>query len=115
MKGWALFAAASLVIIAVGAWLLGLIFAGPGGHRAIATSAAVAWVVQLFGFAVARMMAATNVVAGWGLGVLLRLVTLAVYALAIVNPFALPAAPALLSLAAFFFASTLIEPLLLKT
>jgi hypothetical protein len=115
VKSWALFAAASLVIIAGGAWLFGLIFAGPGEHRAIVTSAAVAWVVQLIGFAVARLLAASNVMAGWGLGMLLRLATLAVYALAIVEAFALPAAPALLSLVTFFFASTLIEPPLLKT
>ena len=114
-KGGALFAAASLVIIAAGAGLLGLIFAGPGEHRAIVTSAAVAWAVQLVAFAIARMLAAGNVIAGWGLGMLLRLATLAVYALVIVEALALPTAPALLSLAAFFFASTLIEPLLLET
>ena len=115
MKRWALFAAASLVIIVAGAAVLGLIFAGPGERRAVLTSAAVAWPVQLAGFAMARMQAAGNVIAGWGVGLLLRLATLAVYALAIIEPFALPAAPALLSLAAFFFASTLIEPLLLET
>ena len=115
MKGLALFAGASLVIIAAGAWVLGLIFAQPGEHRAIATSAGVAWVVQLVGFAIARAVATTSVIAGWGLGVLLRLAALAVYALVIVNAFAMPAAPALLSLATFFFASTLIEPLLLET
>ena len=115
MKRWALFAAASLVIIAAGAGLLGLIFAEPGERRAVLTSAAVAWPVQLLGFAVARTLAAGNVMAGWGLGMLLRLGALAVYALVIVEAFALPAAPALLSLAAFFFASTLIEPLLLET
>ena len=115
MRRWALFAAASLVMIAACAWVLGLIFAGPGEHRAIATSAGVAWVVQLFGFAVARMMAATNVVAGWGLGMLLRFVALVVYALVIVKAFALPASAALLSLVTFFFVSTLIEPPLLKS
>ena len=115
MKYWALFAAASLVIIAACAWLLGLIFAGPGEHRAVVTSGAVAWAVQIVGFAVARRLAAGNVMAGWGLGMLLRVATLAIYALVIIEPLALPAAPALLSLAAFFFASTLIEPLLLET
>jgi hypothetical protein len=115
VKGWAIFAAVSLVIVAAGAWLLGLIFAGPDAQRAVMTSAAVAWVVQLCGFAAARTLGATNVMAGWGLGILLRLATLAIYALVIVEAFALPAAPALLSLAAFFFASTLIEPLLLET
>ena len=115
MKRCAVFAAASLVIIAAGVVLLGLIFASPGERRGLLTSAAIAWPVQLVGFAVARRAAAGNVMAGWGLGMLLRLATLAVYALVIVNAYALPAGAALMSLAAFFFASTLIEPLLLDT
>ena len=115
MKRWLMFAGASLVIIVAGAWLLGLIFASPAERRAIRVSAGVAWVAQLFGFAVARLLAATNVVAGWGLGMLLRFAVLAVYALVIVKAFALPAAAALLSLVTFFFVSTLIEPPLLKS
>jgi hypothetical protein len=50
---------------------------------------------------------------GWGLGALLRLITLAVYALVFVNALALPATAALISLATFFFLSTLVEPLVL--
>jgi hypothetical protein len=115
VKQWALFAVGSLVIIAAGAWLLGLIFAAPGEHRALAISAGVAWLVQLCGFGVARRFMATNLMAGWGLGMLLRLVTLTVYGLVVVKSFALPAAAALVGLATFFFTSMLIEPPLLRS
>ncbi len=114
MKATALFAAASLAIAGGAGWLLSLLYRAPAERRAIWVSAAVAVVVQLFGFAVARLVARTNVIAGWGLGALLRIVTLVVYALVIVNAFGLPSAAALVSLATFFFLSTLVEPLLLN-
>jgi hypothetical protein len=114
VKGFALFALLSLALVAGAYWLLGLIYAAPAERRALAVSAAVAYVVQLFAFAVVRMMATTNVVAGWGLGILLRLVTLVVYALVIVKAFGLVPGAALFSLALFLFLSTLIEPPLLK-
>jgi hypothetical protein len=114
VKGFALFALLSLVLVAGAYWLLGLIYAAPAERRALAVSAAVAYVVQLFAFAVARMMATTNVLAGWGVGVAMRLATLAVYALVIVEAFGLVPGAALFSLALFLFLSTLIEPPLLK-
>ena len=114
MKAIALFAALSLVLVAGARWLLGLTYAAPAERRALAVSAAVAYGVQLFAFAVARMMAGSDVMAGWGLGVILRLVTIAVYALVIVKAFGLVPGAALISLAVFLFLSTLIEPPLLK-
>jgi hypothetical protein len=110
----ALFALLSLALVAGAYWVLGLIYAAPAERRALAVSAGVAYVVQLFAFAVARMMAASNVIAGWGLGVVLRLVTLAVYALVIVKAFGLVPGAALFSMALYLFLSTLIEPPLLK-
>ena len=44
----------------------------------------------------------------------MRLAVLAVYGFVLIKAMGLPSAPALLSLAAFFFLSTLVEPLLLK-
>jgi hypothetical protein len=114
MKATALFALVSLVLIAGAGWLLSLAFASPGERHALWVSAGVAYVVQLLAFSVARISAATNVIAGWGIGVLMRLLTLAVYALAIVKAFDLAPTPALISLATYFFISTLIEPLLLQ-
>lgn len=115
MKSIALFAVASAALIAGFAWVLGLVFVGAADHHAIRVSATVAFVVQLFSFAVARVVAQGNVMAGWGLGMLLRLATLVVYAFAITKAFGLPPAAALMSLATFLFVSTLIEPVLLKS
>lgn len=114
MKAIALFAVISLGIIGALAWLFTIAFDSPEAARAIRISAIVAYLVQLFAFAVAKGMAKENVIAGWGIGVLMRLVTLGVYALALVKAFGLPQGPALLSLAAFLFVSTIVEPVLLK-
>jgi hypothetical protein len=58
-------------------------------------------------------MARRNVMAGWGIGVALRFVALAIFALAVVPRLGLPVV-ILLGLATFLFVSTLIEPLFLK-
>lgn len=117
MTGWiramAIYAAITLAIIAVGVWLLGYAFPGPAARRALLISGGIAFVVQLPAFAMARYTSGTNPFAGWGAGVLLRFVTLAVFALLFVERLGLPSAPALVSLALFLFASTLVEPLLL--
>jgi len=55
------------------------------------------------------------VVAGWGMGMLIRFIVLAIYAFLGARVLGLPIAAALVSLAAFFFVSTLLEPVLLKS
>jgi hypothetical protein len=50
-----------------------------------------------------------------GTGALLRLLTVVVYAILAAKVIALPLVAALVSLAAFLFLSTLIEPLLIKS
>lgn len=114
MKKLAIFAAASLVLIVVAGWLLTLAFHTAGDRHAIVVSAIVAYVVQLVSFTIARAWSASNVVAGWGMGMLIRFLVLAIYALLSARVLGLPVAAALVSLAAFFFVSTLIEPVLLK-
>jgi hypothetical protein len=109
-----LFAGATLPLVAIAAWVMSLVFRAPVEQRAIWISAAVAFATQLVAFSIARQSVGRNVVAGWGLGMLLRVVVLAVYALVIIGAFALPSGAALVSLAMFFFLSTLLEPLLLK-
>jgi hypothetical protein len=117
-RGWvramAIYAAVSLALIAAGAWLLGLAFASPDERRAVWTSAAIAWVVQQATFVLVRRTSLTNPFAGYGAGMLVRFAVLALYAFVFVNVLALPSAAALLSLATFFFVSTLVEPPLLK-
>ena len=114
MRAVALFAGVTLLVVLVGGWLFGLLYAAPEAQRAVWTSAAVAFVVQLFGFAIVRLAARSNPIAGWGLGALLRFAVLGVYGFVVVGALGLASGPALLSLAAFFFVSTLVEPLLLN-
>ena len=113
MKAVALFAAATALIIGVGGWVFTRVYPTADGQRAVVASALVAAVVQLLAFAVLRIKR-SNAFAAWGLGAVLRLGVLAVYALYAVRAFGLDGTPALLSLATFFFLSTLVEPLLLN-
>jgi hypothetical protein len=111
----ALFAALSLLVIALTAWLITIAYGSPDAARAVWTSAAVAFSVQVLSFAIVKLSAKTNVMAGWGVGAILRFVVLGVYALVVVKALGLQSGAALLSLVAFFFLSTLLEPLLLKS
>ncbi|HEX5179001.1 MAG TPA: hypothetical protein VFW04_06710 [Gemmatimonadaceae bacterium] len=116
MKRVMRFVAAAAVLIVVGAFLLGLLFRLPGDAHAIEVSAVIAFAVQSFAFAVVLLVAGagTNVFPAWGMGMLLRLAALAVMGFWLVRALGLRAEPALLSLATFFFVTTLVEPLLLK-
>jgi hypothetical protein len=108
------YALAMLATIAVAAWMLTLALGGPGATSAIGLSAAVAAVVQIAAFALTRSMVPRNAVAAWGAGALVRMLALFVYAFVAVKVVGLPAAPALLSLFAFFFLSMLLEPVFLR-
>jgi hypothetical protein len=114
VKAFAIFAVATAAIVAASGSLLALAYRGGAERHAIVVSAWVAFGVQLFAFAIARLTLRSNVVAGWGLGALLRMAALAVYAFLVVNALGLVSGAALISLATFFFLTTLIEPLLLK-
>jgi hypothetical protein len=90
------------------------VWSSPDAARAVWASAWLAMVVQLFTFTIARLMARENVIAGWGLGVVLRFATLGAWALLGIKALGIPSGPALLSLACFYFVSTLVEPLFLN-
>lgn len=115
MKPVGLFAGLALVLIGAAAWVLTLVYGSPEATRAVWISAAVAFSVQVIAFSIVKLAARTNVVAGWGIGAIMRFLVLGVYALVIVKALGLPFGAALVSLAAFFFLSTLLEPLLLKS
>jgi hypothetical protein len=102
------------VVVVVGL-LLSLAFRGPGDSTAIAVSGAVAVVVQLAAFAVGRLAGQAGIQARLGAGALIRFLALATYALIVLLALKLPAAAALVSLATFFFLSTLLDPLLIKS
>lgn len=109
-----LFAVVSAVLMFGGAALIALVTGNAEVARAVWTSAGIAFVVQLVAFAVAVPFLARNPIMGWGLGSVLRLLVLVLYALVGLKSLGLAATPALLSLAGFLFASMLLETLFLK-
>lgn len=114
-KGLGRYAMATVAVVLVGGALLSLAFRGPGDLGAIWLSAAIALAVQLAAFRLSRFAGVNNLMARMGTGALLRFATVFVYAFIAAKLLAVPLAAALISLAAFFFLSTLIEPLLIKT
>jgi hypothetical protein len=113
MKRIAAFAALAAALTATTGAIMTIVWSTPAEERAIWLSAAIAFVVQMLAFAAASLVRRDQALVGWGLGAIMRLVTLAVYALVFVKALGLPATAALVSLATFFFVSTLVEPLLL--
>ena len=113
MKATLLFGGVVVLIVVVCGALLSIPFSAPQDRRAIETSAVIALVVQLFAFAIARMVSASNFLTGWITGVALRFVVLIAYAFIGVKVLGMPAAAALISLVTFLFVSTLVEPKLL--
>lgn len=114
MRAFGLFAAATAAIVLAGGWALSLVWPSDDAVRAIRISAIVAVVVQLFTFAIVRLGRGRNAIAAWGLGTLLRFAVLICYAFVGAKALGPAGMPALLSLALFFFLSTLVEPLLLN-
>lgn len=114
----AMFTVLAGLVIGITALVLAAILHGPATHRALVTSAAFAVGVQMiaYGLAYAAVRRPNRpVIVGWALGMLLRFVMLAVYALIFVPAWRLPVVPALLSFVIFLFVSTLLEPRLLQT
>lgn len=113
MRPFALYAASCLGLIAVlGA--IAWVFAGPAGRQAVLASAGLAFVVQMIAFTVARLLQPRHLVLGWGLGSVLRLITLVLFAVVVARLWRAPLTPALLSFAAFLFVTTVVEPIFLR-
>jgi hypothetical protein len=100
------------LIAAVG--LVSALFTGPEERLVILASGIVALVVQLAIFAVVRLFQSAHVMAAWGIGSLMRLVALVLYAVIVTKILRGPTAAALLSFVAFLFVTTVVEPLFLK-
>ena len=110
-----------LFTVAQGALVFGLavvlqrfVFTDGAAAAAVTASAWLAFGVQTVTFAIARLVARENVIAGWGLGVVLRFATVAFWAFLGIKALGIPSSPALLSLVTFYFVSTLVEPLFLN-
>jgi hypothetical protein len=108
------FAAAAGALIAAGAFGMTFIFRGADDVRTIWITALVAFGTQMAAFPLIKTLIRQNLMMGWGAGTLIRFLTLGVYALIVVLAH-LPVAPALLSLALFYFISSVIEPLFLRS
>lgn len=112
--GW--FCLTSALVIAVAAWVGVAAFRsriGDEGVEAIVMSAGVAFVVQCLTFGVAMAIFPVNWMLGWGAGILIRLFTIVAHGIVGVRLLGLRADAALLSLAAFLFLTSLIEPFFL--
>jgi hypothetical protein len=109
-----LYLLASALTIAAAGWVLLLVYPGAAGQRAVLTSAIIALVIQMAAFIILRAFKGRNVIAGWGIGALLRFGTLGAYALVVIKALGLDSGAALISMAAFLFLSMIIEPLLVN-
>jgi hypothetical protein len=109
------FAASCAAVIAVALALLLPAMRGTGSRRALWIDAWVSLAVQVVAFTVVRRIARRNVIAGWGVGIIIRFATLIIFALAVVPRLGLPMLAALLGMAIFLFLTTLLEPLFLRS
>jgi hypothetical protein len=110
----ALFGVAQLVALLLVGWVLTLLFAAPGDRSAIVAAAWVALGVQLLTFTIVRLVGREQVIAAWGLGVVVRFAVVAVWALLLVPALGLASTSALIALVSFFFVSTVVEPIFLN-
>ncbi|MGH7621687.1 MAG: hypothetical protein ACREMU_05055 [Gemmatimonadaceae bacterium] len=109
-------AAVFAVVLLLGA-VMCVVFRGAGNAWAIAVSGLIALVVQPSAVLIARLApgGAANLTARMALGMMPRLLTLVVYAIVVASVGGLPITAALVSLASFYFVSSLIEPLLIRS
>lgn len=113
MKSFAQYALVCVVIVA----LIGgasAPFTDAAGRQAILASALLALCVQMVAFMVARLLQPRHVLVGWGMGSVMRLIALVLYGVIVAKLWHAPVMAALLSLVAFLFVTTVVEPLFLK-
>jgi len=114
IRAVALYLLVSVMVTLAAGWVLVLVYPGADAQKSIFTSAIIALMIQLIAFIVLWLSKGKNVMAGWGLGALLRFGGLGIYAVFAIKALGLDMNVALLSLACFLFLSMLIEPLLLN-
>ncbi len=108
------FLAAEAGLIAILAVVLSFVFPGAENLRAIIISAILALVVQLGSFLILQAMRGQGVMIGWGIGSLVRFGALITYGFLATRTLGLPLSAALFSLAAFLFATSILEPVMLE-
>ena len=103
-----------LALIAVTGWILAKGFTTDAERHAIVVSGIIAGFVQLVAYALVIVSRKRNaMLAGWGMGIALRTITLILYGLVFAKLFGLPLTAALTSFAVFLFASMLLESFLI--
>jgi hypothetical protein len=113
VKGAGVYVGLCALIIAGLAGLASVFLAGPD-RLTVWVSASLAFVVQMIAFMVVRILPAKDVMLGWGLGAILRLVSVVIFGVFVAKVWRAPVAPALISYAAFLFVTTVVEPVFLK-
>jgi hypothetical protein len=108
------FAAIGVVVTIVVGLLLAMAYGSAEERRAIMISGLIALPLQVATFAGVRSVPREHVISAWMGGTLVRFVALVVYGFVVVKALGLPSGAALISFAAFLFALTLVEPLLLN-
>jgi hypothetical protein len=101
---------AGVVVTGILAWM----FTDESGRQAVLVGGAVAVVVQVAAFAIARTLRDKQLLLGWGLGSALRLISLVLYAVVVARLWRAQITPALLSFAGMLFVTTVVEPIFLK-
>lgn len=117
-RALAVFAGISAAIIIITGLLLGTVFPATPQRQAILISAGLAFAVQLGAFALlapgkAGQAAPGEIMIRWGMGAIIRLVTLVMFAV-LAKGLQLPLAAALVSFGLFLFLTMIAEPVLLN-
>lgn len=108
------FGALLVALIAVTGWILAQGFTSPAERHAIRVSAVIAALVQLVTFGIVQLTKRRNaMLAGWGMGIVVRTATLVLYGLLVAKLLGLPLTAALVSFVVFLFASMLLESFLI--
>jgi hypothetical protein len=113
LRSFGLYTASCLAAIA----LIGAIawaFTGSAGQKAVLASGGLALGVQLIAFGITKTVQRQSLVLGWGLGSMLRLFVLVLYALVLAKLWRAQIAPGLLSFVGFLFVTTVFEPVFLR-
>lgn len=109
----ALYGVSAAVIIAALAGVVSMFVIGVG-RQAVWASASLAFVVQMVAFMVVRMLPVEQMMLGWGLGAVLRLVSVVLWGVFLAKVWRAPIAAGLVSYAGFLFVTTVVEPVFLK-
>jgi hypothetical protein len=107
------FTAALVALIAVTGWILAQAWTSSAERKAISISAVIVVLIQIVTFGLVQLTKQRAMLAGWGVGILIRTLALVLYGLLFAKLLGLPLTAALVSFAVFMFASLLLESFLI--